>query len=103
MSVSTDGTDATTETAVSHRTTRRLIVAVTLASVVVVLYLGLSFAFPHKVPRLAVFPKPAEPSTYNTDCNGRSGAGGEVTEHWYRNGLFWQAQILGYGGCPPPP
>jgi hypothetical protein len=59
------------------------------------LYLALSLAVPHVVPRLAVLPKPAGRVTYE-DCNGHRGA--RTSEVWEQRGAIWVLATFTLGG-----
>ena len=48
----------------------------------VVLYVALTMAFPHSIPRLAVLPKPPT-RHWNDGCN-------EGVDGWQRRGIFWE-------------
>jgi hypothetical protein len=64
------------------------------------LYVGLSFAAPREVPRLAIFPSPGGPVTFQQDCSG--GDGRTVSEEWERTGPFWTLSTFrAGGGCLP--
>jgi hypothetical protein len=70
------------------------VVAVTLA-----LYLGASLAWPARVPRLVVLPKPADRS-FDEPC--APGRGGRVDERWTRTGLVWTwVRFNASGACAP--
>jgi len=91
-----------TEEAAPDRSRSRspLATACGIAVIATLAYLGLSFAIPRSVPRLAVLPKPAASSTHYDDCNGRPGS--RVTEQWERSGPIWTLTIIRLGGeCIP--
>ena len=64
-----------------------------------VVYLGLSLAVPHVVPRLSVLPKPADRVTYE-DCDGHRGA--RTSEVWEQRGAIWVVAKFTHGGACIP-
>ena len=87
-----------TKPRISNRTGIGILVT---GAVVAILYLGLTFAVPHVVPRLALLPAPP-PLTERTHCEGGVNPETRTTVQWRRSGGFWtrgERFTLG-GSCP---